>query len=301
MSADRTAAQPRGGSEKSDPQSDLVLRREHDGIVWLTLNRPRQYNALCEALLARLQDRLDAIADDPAVRVVILSGAGKAFCAGHDLKEMRQEDTCEAHQALFERCSRLMLSLTHLPQPVIAAVGGIATAAGCQLVAQCDLAIAAEDARFATSGINLGLFCATPSVALSRVMGRKKALEMLLCGDFIDARDALEHGLVNAVVKSEELEKAADALARKIATKSPTAVAMGKRQFYRHIDRPLDEAYAIAARTMSCNMMHPDAQQGIDAFIEKRPSPRWADRDTRAVSRANETHTGAAPNHKYGQ
>ncbi|TCS64391.1 enoyl-CoA hydratase [Varunaivibrio sulfuroxidans] len=301
MAANRTAAQPQGSPEENDPQSDLVLRREHDGIVWLTLNRPRQYNALSEALLARLQDRLDTIADDPAVRVVILRGAGKAFCAGHDLKEMRQEDTREAHQTLFERCSRLMLSLTRSPQPIIAAVGGIATAAGCQLVAQCDLAIAAENARFATSGINLGLFCATPSVALSRVMGRKKALEMLLCGDFIDAREALEHGLINAVVKAEELETAADTLARKIATKSPTAVAMGKLQFYRHIDRPLEEAYTIAAQTMACNMMHPDAQHGIDAFIEKRPPPRWSDRDTRAVSCANKPRIEAAPDHKYGQ
>lgn len=280
-------------SREDSAPTDLVRREDHDGVSWLTLNRPGRYNALNEALLERLQVHLDAIAADSRVLVVVLRGAGQAFCAGHDLKEMRKESSYDAHLALFERCTQIMMRLTRLPQPVIAAVTGIATAAGCQLVAQCDLAIAEETARFATSGIGLGLFCATPSVPLVRSVGRKKALEMLFCGDFIGAPEALQYGLLNAVVPPGDLERAAEALARKIAAKSPTAIAIGKDQFYRQIERPLDEAYRIAARAMAENMLHPDAQEGIDAFIAKRPTPSWRPREekvsVRDGERANET------------
>ena len=255
----------------------LLLRNDDRGIVTLTLNRPRQYNALCDALLAELQAQLDAIAADAAVRIVVIAGAGAAFCAGHDLKEMRARPDHAYYRDLFQRCSRLMLTITQLPQPVIARVHGIATAAGCQLVATCDLAVATPEARFATSGINVGLFCSTPAVALSRNLSEKHAFEMLMTGDFIDADAALRYGLVNRVVPAGDLDKTVTDLARRIAGKSAVAVATGKRLFYRQRDLDLSAAYDAAAETMAWNMMADDAGEGIDAFMQKRP-PVWKGR-----------------------
>lgn len=254
----------------------ILLRADADGVATLTLNRPGQYNALSEAMLTELQSALDAIAADDAVRVVILAGSGKAFCAGHDLKEMRQSEDRDYHQALFDQCGRMMLSINRLPQPVIARVNGIATAAGCQLVANCDLAVASSEARFAVSGINLGLFCSTPAVPLSRNLARKRALEMLLTGDFVTAEQACDWGLVNAVVAPAELEAATAELARKIAQKSGHAIRLGKDMFYRQLPLDLSEAYAYASERMACNMDSHDAREGIDAFIEKR-KPTWKD------------------------
>ena len=252
----------------------ILLRDDSDGITTLTLNRPAQYNALSGALLDELQHALDAIDRDESVRVVVIAANGKAFCPGHDLKEMRSSEEREFHQALFARCSKMMLTINQLRQPVIARVNGIATAAGCQLVANCDLAVAAEDARFAVSGINVGLFCSTPAVPLSRNMGRKQALHMLLTGDFISAQTAQSYGLVNEVVPAAELEQATLALARKIIAKSAHAIALGKDMFYRQLGMDLSEAYAYAAERMACNMDSHDAREGIDAFIEKR-KPEW--------------------------
>ncbi len=254
----------------------ILLRDDADGIATLTLNRPAQYNALSEAMLTGLQQALDAIATDDTVRVVILAGSGKAFCAGHDLKEMRQREDRAYHQSLFDRCGRMMLSINRLPQPVIARVNGIATAAGCQLVANCDLAVASSEARFAVSGINLGLFCSTPAVPLSRNLPRKRALEMLLTGDFVTAEQAHDWGLVNAVVPPAELETAAAELALKIAAKSSHAIRLGKDMFYQQLPLDLAEAYAYASERMACNMDSHDAREGIDAFIEKR-QPTWKD------------------------
>ncbi|TVR83625.1 MAG: enoyl-CoA hydratase [Rhodospirillales bacterium] len=257
------------------PPAPLVLRHDADGIATLTLNRPQQFNALSVALLAALQAELDRLKDDTSIRVVVLAGAGKAFSAGHDLKEMRENPDRHAIEALFEQCSRVMLSIVGLPQPVIARVHGIATAAGCQLVATCDLAVAADTARFAVSGVNLGLFCSTPMVPLTRNLPRKQAMEMLLTGDFIDAATALHYGLVNRVVPVAQLDAAVADLAGRIGAKSPTAIALGKRLFYRQIEAGLEAAYAEAGKTMTCNMMADDAQAGIDAFIAKQPMPRW--------------------------
>ena len=254
----------------------ILLRDDADGIATLTLNRPAQYNALSEAMLTELQRALDAIATDDAVRVVILGGNGKAFCAGHDLKEMRRSEDRAYHQALFDRCGRMMLSINRLPQPVIARVNGIATAAGCQLVANCDLAVASSEARFAVSGINFGLFCSTPAVPLSRNLPRKRALEMLLTGDFIGARQAHDWGLVNTVVPPAELEAATRDLAQKIAAKSSHAVRIGKDMFYKQLPLDLSEAYAFASERMACNMDSHDAREGVDAFIQKR-KPIWKD------------------------
>jgi enoyl-CoA hydratase/carnithine racemase len=256
----------------------VLLRADRDGIVTLTLNRPGKYNALSVELLAALQDALDAIAADRSVKVVVLAGAGKAFCAGHDLAEMRADGSRESVKALFARCSRVMETIVAIPQPVIARVHGIATAAGCQLVAQCDLAVAVEEARFATSGINVGLFCSTPMVAVTRNLPRKQAMEMLLTGDFIDAQAALRYGLVNRVVPAEGLDAAVDELARKIASKAPASIAFGKGLFYRQAEAGLAAAYEMAAETMTCNMMTEDARAGIDAFIAKRPMPEWKGR-----------------------
>ena len=255
----------------------LLLRNDDRGIVTLTLNRPRQYNALCDALLGELQTQLDAIAADAAVRIVVIAGAGPAFCAGHDLKEMRARPDQAYYRDLFQRCSRMMLTITQMPQPVIARVHGIATAAGCQLVATCDLAVATPEARFATSGINVGLFCSTPAVALSRDLSEKHAFEMLMTGDFIDADTALRYGLVNKIVPAGELDRAVADLADRIAAKSAVAVATGKRLFYRQRDLALSAAYDVAAETMACNMMAEDAGEGIDAFMQKRP-PVWKGR-----------------------
>jgi len=253
----------------------LVKRsRDSRGVVTLTLNRPQAYNALSEALLGALQRELDSIATDEAVRVVVLAAEGKAFCAGHDLREMRAEPSREYYRRLFAQCSRMMLTLIRLPVPVIARVQGIATAAGCQLVAQCDLAVAASTARFAVSGVNLGLFCSTPGVPLSRNLSRKRAFEMLVTGDFIDAQEALSRGLVNRVAEPAELDAETERLVASIVAKPRVAVAMGKELFYRQAELGLASAYEAAGETMACNMMEQAALEGVQAFIEKRP-PRW--------------------------
>ena len=254
----------------------ILLREDSDGIVTLTLNRPAQYNALSGEMLTELQTALDDINQDDRLRVVIIAANGKAFCPGHDLKEMRSSEEREFHQALFDKCGKVMLTINQLQQPVIARVNGIATAAGCQLVANCDLAVATEDARFAVSGINVGLFCSTPAVPLSRNMGRKQALHMLLTGDFISAQTARQYGLVNEVVAAAELERATIVLAQKIAAKSAHAIKLGKEMFYKQLSLDLNDAYAYAAERMTCNMDSQDAREGIDAFIQKR-KPEWKD------------------------
>jgi enoyl-CoA hydratase/carnithine racemase len=243
------------------------------GVVRLTLNRPEAFNALSEALLDALQTSLASIAQTDA-RVVVIAGAGRAFCAGHDLKEMRAAPSLAYYEALFERCTKLMLTIQRLPQPVIARVHGVATAAGCQLVAMCDLAVAAETARFAVSGVNLGLFCSTPSVPLSRNLSRKAALEMLLTGEFIDAQEARRQGLVNRVVPEGELDAAVAALASSICAKPVEAVRAGKGLFYRQLEMGIEAAYQLAGQTMACNMMEASALEGVQAFIDKR-APDW--------------------------
>jgi enoyl-CoA hydratase/carnithine racemase len=255
----------------------MLVRRDDNGVAYVTLNRPAQFNSLSRTMLEALLAELDAIAGDASVRVVVLAGEGKAFCAGHDLKEMRGNHTLAFQQALFRLCGKFMMKLTELPQPVIARVHGIATAAGCQLVSMCDLAVAADVARFAVSGINVGLFCATPSVGLARNMGRKEAFEMLVTGDFIDAAEAQRRGLVNRVVPLEALDAEVAKLTAAICAKSPVAVQMGKQMFYRQLEMGLDAAYQMAAETMACNMMTEDAAEGIDAFIAKR-KPAWKGR-----------------------
>jgi len=255
----------------------LLLRHDDAGIARLTLNRPRQYNALSDALLTELQAALDDIAGDPAVRVVVLGGAGPAFCAGHDLKEMRARPDRAYYRDLFQRCTCLMLTMSQIPQPIIARVHGIATAAGCQLVATCDLAVAVTEARFATSGIEVGLFCSTPAVPLSRNVPAKQAAEMLLTGDFIDAETALRYGLVNRVVPTPALDDAVADLAQRITAKSAVAVATGKRLFHRQRDLDLVAAYDVAVETMANNMMAEDVGEGIDAFMQKR-KPAWKGR-----------------------
>jgi enoyl-CoA hydratase/carnithine racemase len=262
--------------QDSMPQ-DILLRRDEGGVAYLTLNRPAQFNSLSRELLEALLAELGRIAADTTVRALVIGGAGKAFCAGHDLKEMRGNHTLEFQQELFRLCGRVMLKLTALPQPVIARVHGIATAAGCQLVSMCDLAVAADVARFAVSGINVGLFCSTPSVGLSRNMGRKQAFEMLVTGDFISADEAQRRGLVNRVVAVERLDDEIAALTASICAKSPLAVATGKQMFYRQIEMGMEAAYQMAAETMACNMMAEDAAEGIDAFIAKR-QPEWRGR-----------------------
>lgn len=253
----------------------LVLRQDKDGIARLTLNRPAARNALSRPMIAALQTEFDRIAADPSIGVVILAGNGPAFCAGHDLKEMRGADYGERYaEDLFEACARLMQRIVSLPQPVIARVHGIATAAGAQLVASADLAIAADDARFATPGVNIGLFCSTPMVALSRNVSHKHALQMLLTGDLIDAPTALRFGLINEHVSGEQLDVAVEALAVKIASKSRHTLAVGKAAYYRQAELPLDEAYAYAKGVMVHNLQARDAREGIDAFIDKR-HPTW--------------------------
>jgi enoyl-CoA hydratase/carnithine racemase len=247
------------------------------GVLRLTLNRPQARNALSVALMGALIDVLGHAAKDPQTRVIVIAGAGPAFCAGHDLREIRADPRRETYEHTFALCSELMLTITRLPKPVIAEVHGIATAAGCQLVATCDLAVAAEQARFATPGVNIGLFCSTPMVALSRAVGRKAAMEMLLTGELIDAVRARELGLVNRVVPGAELPAAVDALAREIAGKSALTVAIGKEAFYRQADLDLAAAYRYAAEIMTTNMLAADAEEGIDAFLAKR-APVWRDR-----------------------
>jgi len=252
----------------------LLQHRDDRGVVTLTLNRPKAFNALSEAMLAALGEAVDALAHDKAVRAVVLRGAGKAFCAGHDLKEMRAEPSLEYYQRLFAQCTAVMLSIQRLPTPVIARVHGLATAAGCQLVAMCDLAVASHDARFAVSGINVGLFCSTPGVALSRNLPRKAAFEMLVTGEFVGAEEARALGLVNRVAPPEALDDEVEALVARIVAKPGVAVAMGKALFYRQIEVGIESAYADAGSTMACNMMDPCALEGVQAFIEKRP-PNW--------------------------
>ena len=255
----------------------VLLRDDRDGVATLTLNRPDKFNALSSELMGAVQDQLDALMDDRSIKVVVIAANGRAFCAGHDLREMKAMDGREPLEALFKQCSRMMTSLTRIPQPVIARVHGVATAAGCQLVAQCDLAVAADQVRFATSGINLGLFCATPMVAVTRNLPRKQALEMLYTGDFITAETARQYGLVNRVVPAEFLDRATDDLARTIADKSPRAIQFGKELFYKQIEEGLDAAYELATETIIQNMLNADAQAGVAAFLEKQPMPQWQD------------------------
>jgi enoyl-CoA hydratase/carnithine racemase len=253
-----------------------LVRRETDarGVVTLTLNRPQAFNALSEATLATLQAELDALAVDPAVRVVVLAAAGKAFCSGHDLKEMRASPSLAYYERLFAQCTRMMLSVQRLPVPVIARVQGLATAAGCQFVAMCDLAVASADAKFAVSGINVGLFCSTPGVALSRNLARKAAFEMLVTGEFIDAERARALGLVNRVAAPDRLDAEVEALVAAIVAKPAAAVALGKALFYRQLETGIADAYEDAGQTMARNMMDASALEGVQAFIDKRP-PDW--------------------------
>ena len=256
--------------------SEPLVLRTHDarGVVTLTLNRPQAFNSLSESLLTALQHELDGIAEDKQARVVVLAAIGKAFCAGHDLKEMRAEPSLDYYQRLFAQCTQVMLAVQRLPVPVIARVQGIATAAGCQLVAMCDLAVASSDAKFAVSGVNLGLFCSTPSVALSRNLSRKAAFEMLVTGGFISADEARTKGLVNRVADPERLDDEVEALVASIVAKPRVAIAMGKSLFYRQLETGIDAAYDDAGRTMACNMMDASALEGVQAFIDKRP-PNW--------------------------
>ena len=261
-------------TERKHGMDGILQRADADGIATLTLNRPQARNALSIALMAALQAEFDAIAADPSVRVVVVAARGPAFCAGHDLREIRSNPGRDAYEELFSRCSDLMLAITRLPQPVIAQVHAIATAAGCQLVASCDLAIAAAGARFATPGVNIGLFCSTPMVAVSRNVPRKRMMEMLLTGETIDAETAAGLGLVNKVVEDSQL---ADEVARwcsGIASKSPLTLKIGKQAFYRQLDLPLEEAYRYAGKAMVENMLARDAGEGIDAFLQKR-APVW--------------------------
>lgn len=255
---------------------DKLVLRETDarGVVRLTLNRPNAFNSLSEGMLAALQAEFEAVANDESARVVVLAAAGKAFCAGHDLKEMRAEPSLDYYQALFAQCTQVMLAIQQLPVPVIARVHGIATAAGCQLVAMCDLAVAALEARFAVSGVNLGLFCSTPSVALSRNLSRKAAFEMLVTGGFISAEEAMAKGLVNRVAEADQIDAAVEALVGAIVAKPRVALAMGKQLFYRQIEKGIAAAYDDAGQTMACNMMDESALEGVQAFIDKRP-PSW--------------------------
>lgn len=252
----------------------LLQHRDDRGVVTLTLNRPQAFNALSEAMLAALGDAVDALAQDEMVRAVVLGASGKAFCAGHDLKEMRTEPSLQYYQRLFAQCTAVMLSIQRLPVPVIARVQGLATAAGCQLVAMCDLAVASHEARFAVSGVNVGLFCATPGVALSRNLPRKAAFEMLVTGDFVSADKACALGLVNSVAAPDALDDEVEALVASIVAKPRVAIAMGKALFYRQIEVAIESAYEDAGATMACNMMDPSALEGVQAFIDKRP-PSW--------------------------
>ena len=256
-------------------QPCLLIKVDSNGVKTLTLNRPEAFNALSEELLAELKKALDATALEKAVRVVILDARGKAFCAGHDLKQMRAAPSLDYYQNLFERCTEVMLTLQGLSVPIIAKVHGLATAAGCQLVAMCDLAVASSSARFAVSGVNMGLFCSTPSVALSRNVGRKAAFEMLVTGAFISADEARQQGLVNRVAEPEMLDAAVDELVQSILAKPQVAVAMGKQLFYGQLEMGIADAYSNASQTMARNMMEYVALEGVQAFIDKR-TPDWS-------------------------
>ena len=262
---------------KAARKEEPVLLRSQDGrgVVTLTLNRPHAFNALSEAMLTTLQRELDAIAQDESVRVVILAAEGKAFCAGHDLKEMRAAPSLDYYEQLFAQCSDMMLAIQRLPVPVIARVQGIATAAGCQLVAMCDLAVASRAAKFAVSGVNLGLFCSAPGVALSRNVLRKAAFEMLVTGEFISAEEAKARGLINRVAEADQLDTELEKLIAAIVAKPRIAVAIGKEFFYRQVELSIAAAYESASQAMACNMMDEAALEGVQAFIEKRP-PRWS-------------------------
>jgi enoyl-CoA hydratase/carnithine racemase len=262
------------GLEMAKQKETVLLRDTSDGVATLTLNRPGQRNALSMALMGELNAALADIADDNDVEVVIIRGNGPAFCAGHDLKEMRADNREEAHQQTFRECVKLMTGIVKLPKPVIARVHGIATAAGCQLVATCDLAIAADDTRFATPGVNIGVFCSTPMVALSRNVGRKHAMEMLLTGEMIDASTAERFGLINRAVAADELDDAVDELAARVRSRSSVALRYGKEAFYKQLEYGLEEAYEYTAAIMVSNLMTRDGGEGIDAFIEKR-QPTW--------------------------
>lgn len=256
-------------------EEPLILRaQDARGLVTLTLNRPQAFNALSEAMLSHLQRELDAIGSDESVRVVVIAAEGKAFCAGHDLKEMRAHPSAEYYERLFAQCSDMMLRIQRLPVPVIARVHGIATAAGCQLVAMCDLAVASSTARFAVSGVNVGLFCSTPGVALSRNVLRKQAFEMLVTGEFISAQEAKARGLVNRVAEPEQLDSELAKLVAAITSKPRIAIALGKEFFYRQAELGIAAAYDAANQTMACNMMDEAALEGVQAFIEKR-RPHW--------------------------
>jgi enoyl-CoA hydratase/carnithine racemase len=258
------------------PQAEqpLLLREERDGICTLSLNRPQQMNLLTSEMLSALQDAFTEIASREDLHVVILAANGKGFCAGHDLKEIRALKELPKIEQLFAQCSRMMQAIVALPQPVIARVQGAAAAAGCQLVAQCDLAVASEAAKFTTPGVSWGFFCSTPGVAVGRNLQRKHALEMLLTGDLVDARKALEWGLVNKVVPAAELETATLELAKKIAEKPPATVAAGKRAFYQQMDLGLEQAYVLASGVIASSFAHEEGRAGMDAFIDKRPPPK---------------------------
>jgi enoyl-CoA hydratase/carnithine racemase len=259
----------------SEAEEPLILRsQDRRGVITLTLNRPKAFNALSEAMLAGLQRELHGIGSDESVRAVVIGAEGKAFCAGHDLKEMRTDPSLEYYEGLFSQCSEMMLDIQRLPVPVIARVQGIATAAGCQLVAMCDLAVASSNARFAVSGVNVGLFCSTPGVALSRNVLRKQAFEMLVTGEFITAEEAKTRGLINRVAEPEQLDAELEKLLAAIISKPRVAIAMGKEFFYRQVELNITAAYDAANQTMACNMMDEAALEGVQAFIEKRP-PRW--------------------------
>ena len=253
----------------------ILLRKDSNGITTLTLNQPKKLNVLSKELMALIQSNLEEISADLSIRVLIIAGNGKAFCAGHDLKEMMDNSEEKAMRDLFKQCSKMMLTLTSLPQPVIAKVQGIATAAGCQLVAQCDLAIASSTAKFATSGIGVGLFCGTPSVAVTRNIPRKQAMELLMTGEFISAKKAQSFGMINHVVEPDILGNAVESLAQKISTKGPAFVANGKKLFYTQIESGMEAAYILATEYMVENMQMPGAKEGLQAFIDKKPLPKW--------------------------
>jgi len=257
-------------------ESPLVTETK-DGVATLTLNRPGQFNALSSTLIDELQSTFDRLAADSTIRVVVLAANGRGFCAGHDLKEIRAMGSVPDVEALFARCSRMMMTITTLPQPVIARVHGIATAAGCQLVATCDLAVASTAATFATPGVNIGAFCSTPSVALGRAVGRKHAMEMLLTGEMVSAERAHEIGLVNRVVPTEALDAEVETLARVIASKSSSVIASGKQLFYRQLELSLGDAYSVAGHAIACDFFADDGKEGVDAFLGKR-APRWKNR-----------------------
>jgi enoyl-CoA hydratase/carnithine racemase len=262
---------------KAEVEAPYVLREDRNGVATLTLNRGDRMNPLSSAMLSALQAELDRLGDDAAARVVVIAGAGKHFCAGHDLREMRAHPDKAWQKALFEQCSKMMLSLVHLPQPVIARVQGVAVAAGCQLVSMCDLAVASDVAQFALPGIKSGIFCTTPGVGVARNLARKHALEMLFSGDLIDSKTALSWGLVNRVAPLAELDAGVGKLAGKILAHSGAVLGMGKKFFYEQVERNLEDAYTLASEGMACNMMLEDAAEGIDAFIGKR-KPSWREK-----------------------